>query len=725
MASSGSAIEDYKVVVSHWPDDGKAYFNMAAAEYKLGHFQEATNDYGQALRVNATWANALYGRGLAYVKLGNFDSAIADYTAALANGSSYSGEKGIAAVYFDRGIAYQKKFDVDQKDMELLSKARQDYQAAIEHGLKTADVYYDLGFACQKENKTDEAIANYGLALEQKPEYGEALRQRGEEYDAQGNWDAALKDLEKAKGLLPDDAAIYDALGRAHYGLREYQIAAEDYSKEIEIRAKGAYGPEIERRATAEAYVSLGTARYHAHDLPGAIEAYKKAAELRSDYALAYCDLNAVYLSSGEYDKAQQSRAAAMNASPADAKTSCKGEVLSESDVAARRDFKEGKYQQAAQGYRAAIAQNANDAEAHYGLGVSLYESDPKDLAGAISEFDMAISLRPQFAEAYNGRGLAYRAQGNLTAAEKDFRKAIEQRADFRAALLNLADVRAAQKEWADALTYYQKRTALQPDVALAWEGSGLARFKMNDFDGAAADYTKAIGLRADSVNAFLGRGDCYAKQGKWTEARADYDKALENYNASAAYGGKEKNGATLAGILLDRGVARFQLGDKYGARADYQKAVRLNPKNGTGYYDLGYVSLMENHLGAALADSNKAARLSDQKNADALDVEAIAQGDERHLKRSLADFNKALALKPGDVDLLFNRAAVEVALNQFGEAITDYDAVTVARPNDAEAYYRRGIAKGAKGDYQPALDRLWKSDFVEPELLESLCEPF
>jgi tetratricopeptide (TPR) repeat protein len=703
------AIQDFRVAVGLKPNDSRAVLNLAASEFDRARYPDAANDYSGALAHEKS-VEAFYGRGLAYEKQGDFDRAIQDYTAALELSPATPEQ---ARIYYDRGVAYQRKFDLDQKNKELLAAAIQDDKAAIERGLKTPEVYYNLGFACQKDGRTGEALTSYDSAVNLRADYGEALRQRGEEHNAKGEWDAALLDLEKAKLLRPEDANVLNALGRAHYAKGEFDRAAEDYLREIEIRAKGEYGQEVERRATAEAYVARGSARYYAKDVRGSIEDYTKATGLRSDYALAYCDLNAAYMKLGELDKASETRATAMRVAPEEAKKLCKGGIASESDLVARRDFKEGHFQQAAQGYKEAIRQDPNDASAHYGLAVSLYERDPRDLTGAIAEFSAAISLKSDFAEAYNGRGLAYRALPNLAEAEKDFRKATESRANFAAALLNLAEVQLAQKQWQESLSNYNKSNALRLDKPMepgqyaAWEGRGLARYKTDDLPGSLADYTEAIALNGNSVQAFLGRGDAYAKQEKWTEARKDYDKALDNYNANKEF--RSKNPGLLAGILVDRGVVRYQLDDKAGAKEDYTKAIQADPKNGSTYYDRSYLNLMENHLGAALADSGEAVKLNDNNNGDALGMEAIERGDQKKLNAALADFDKAIPLKPHDTSLLFNRAAVLVALNEYDRAIADYDTVIHERPNDAVAFYRRGIARGAKGDFPAAL-----SDYTE-----------
>ena len=104
----------------------------------------------------------------------------------------------------------------------------------------------------------------------------------------------------------------------------------------------------------------------------------------------------------------------------------------------------------------------------HYNRG--LVKANSRDFNGAITDYNKAIELNPNYAEAYKGRGWAHHGLKQYVAAIKDYSKAIE----------------------------------LKPDFALAYNNRGLAKANSRDFNRAITDYNKAIELKPDYVSAYL-----------------------------------------------------------------------------------------------------------------------------------------------------------------------------------------------------------------------------
>jgi superkiller protein 3 len=58
----------------------------------------------------------------------------------------------------------------------------------------------------------------------------------------------------------------------------------------------------------------------------------------------------------------------------------------------------------------------------------------------------------------------------------------------------------------------------------------------------------------------------------------------------------------------------KYELGDKQGAIADYNEAIRLNPKDDGAYYNRACYYSLENNLELALSNLQKAIQLSPER---------------------------------------------------------------------------------------------------------------
>ncbi|MFN5303466.1 MAG: tetratricopeptide repeat protein, partial [Pseudanabaena sp.] len=70
----------------------------------------------------------------------------------------------------------------------------------------------------------------------------------------------------------------------------------------------------------------------------------------------------------------------------------------------------------------------------------------------------------------------------------------------------------------------------------------------------------------------------------------------------------------SLADAYYNRGNARSNLGDKYGAITDYNEAIRLKPDQANAYYRRGAIKKERGEKQEALADFRKALELYQQQ---------------------------------------------------------------------------------------------------------------
>jgi len=150
---------------------------------------------------------------------------------------------------------------------------------------------------------------------------------------------------------------------------------------------------------------------------------------------------------------------------------------------------------------------------------------------GAITNYNRAIKLNPNFADAYNHRGIAYRNLGQLKQAICDYTKAIE----------------------------------LKPNYTEAYNNRGVAYDKLGQLEQSVFDYDKSIELNPRFAQAYNNRANAYAKLGQFDRAISDYTRAIKNNsNLAEAYG--------------NRAVTYALTGKPKGARKDLLKAIEINP---------------------------------------------------------------------------------------------------------------------------------------------------
>jgi GT2 family glycosyltransferase/Flp pilus assembly protein TadD len=191
----------------------QGYLEQAKTYAKRGEWQTAINCYQQATAVNPNNPNAYHQWGDALINLQRWEEAVELYHRALAinphlEWSQYNLGEVLSRLerWEEAIVAYQKAFDLNpnlpniykkladafyQRAMrdreELLAAYLQEIQAnpneiknyhqAIELQPQNAELYLKLGNALVANQKLDEAIVTYQMALQLQPEYFEAQQQ--------------------------------------------------------------------------------------------------------------------------------------------------------------------------------------------------------------------------------------------------------------------------------------------------------------------------------------------------------------------------------------------------------------------------------------------------------------------------------------------------------------------------------------------------------------------
>jgi tetratricopeptide (TPR) repeat protein len=140
-------------------------------------------------------------------------------------------------------------------------------------------------------------------------------------------------------------------------------------------------------------------------------------------------------------------------------------------------------------------------------------------------------------------------------------------------------------------------------------------------------------------------------------------------------------------------------------AMSDFRAALRLKPSDDE---DLAGYSQSLSGLGqyaAAAAQFRKALAVSPQKAAywNGLCWAQAASG--RQLSQALTACNRALAIEPGAPGALNSRGLVYLRMKRFSFAIADYSVSLRARPQQASAWFGRGLARLSAAEIAGAED--------------------
>ncbi len=122
-------------------------------------------------------------------------------------------------------------------------------------------------------------------------------------------------------------------------------------------------------------------------------------------------------------------------------------------------------------------------------------KSDLGDKQGAIADYNQAIKIKPDLAEAYLGRGLVRFDLEDNQGAIADYNQAIKIKPDLAEAHLGRGYAKGTLGDNQGAIADFNQAIKIKPDLADAYRNRGLAKSNLGDKQGAIADYNQAAQL--------------------------------------------------------------------------------------------------------------------------------------------------------------------------------------------------------------------------------------
>ncbi|MEJ2008788.1 MAG: tetratricopeptide repeat protein [Acidobacteriota bacterium] len=301
-----------------------------------------------------------------------------------------------------------------------------------------------------------------------------------------------------------------------------------------------------------------------------------------------------------------------------------------------------------------------------------------KDFTAAESDFRKAIQSDPSFAPAHRGLGIALWQQGKLGAAWTE-----------------LGEV--ARLEPKSARAHYELgQLAWQIYSAPSGTAAASAGLSPGYFKSLAlSQIEKAVSLEPRDFSMRLDLSEVELEAGRKKQAQADALGAIQLASSAPE--------RARAQVALAR--ASFATGDELGAEAAYKKAIAEDPHSGSAYYGLGQIALFQRKPDAAEKYFSQAIQVSpDLAPAYAALAQLLVKGGRP--MEALSMLKKAVAIDPEDWQSQYELAKLLLEAGNSAQARELFTKILAAQPDFLQAREQFALMRLREGDVQGAMSQ-------------------
>jgi tetratricopeptide (TPR) repeat protein len=550
-----NALDDFKKSLERRPNNPNVLFSRGTTKIRMEDYQGAINDFDTLILLRPDIEQAFLNRSIAKAKIEDYKGAIEDCNKAIRKNIFY------VEAFIQRGLLH--------KETEQFDAAIADFDQAIKIDEKNPLTHFYKAAASILVGDTANAITGFDKVIQLDPFNDLTFYNRGLIKAEQGNFDDALSDFENVLKINPRNVYTWYNKGIVNLRTENFEAAKRDFTEAIRLF------PDF-----AAAYMNRAQARQQLDDRKGANEDYELAIAIINavNEGEDFGFINAYYSADSTYLKNIIEFETDFNAyNPEDGRIQHQRVLIelqpnfmiqfyAASKVAANEkktgyfypplsDFKYNSDQFALgissqevqlSGSEARIISdkvdsimyfNPFDAENYFVKGI--FNWNRMNYGEAITAFDRAIELIPDYAEAYFNRA-------NVLFELIEHQYTLEQTTQPIVLTQDGAvkSEEASDQELPDfgpVLEDYDRVIAIDPKMSFAWYNRANIKNRMRDFEGAIQDYTVATSLNPDFAEAFYNRALTLIYLNRNRDACYDLSKAgelgiAEAYNVIKRY---------------------------------------------------------------------------------------------------------------------------------------------------------------------------------------------
>jgi pentatricopeptide repeat protein len=524
-------------------DSTGGHHMLGKTHFMLGDFPNAISELEAALKLAPNDHDVAYTLGLAYLKQRQFAPAERIYDRIL----KQFGDRPQLRIIFGR--AY--------RETGFLPEAIEEFKRAVALDPRFPRAHYYLGLTYLLKDGTarlNDAREEFKVELAANPDEFFANYYLGVIYAIEREWDLAIRFLQKASRIQPNNPDPYFHLGQAYQSKGEHNQAIEVLRKSITLN------PQLNHNdyQVTSAHYRLGQSLLKVGQTEEGQKELQLAAQLKSESFKRDEERATAYLNAASL-REQDNTAPAIN--------SAEGIVA----MTIPLDEKTREALQTSEAYYAKVV-----ASAHNNLG--MLQAQRENFRKAVEEFALASNWDPKLEGLNFNWGLA----------------------SFKA------------EQFKDAIPPLEKELSMHPANTAASQLLGMSYFVLENYAKASELLSKVLSSKPDESGLYYPLAISLGKQGKKDEADRVIKQMLERGNSPQVHlllgqAFNDRGDTTKAldelknALSLDSktplahyysGLIYVKLGKLDQAQQEFESELVLNPKDVRARYHLAFVLL-------------------------------------------------------------------------------------------------------------------------------------
>lgn len=212
----------------------------------------------------------------------------------------------------------------------------------------------------------------------------------------------------------------------------------------------------------------------------------------------------------------------------------------------------------------------------YYNLGVKGMNAQKPEFA--IEQFNLAITINPKEADAYEGLAITHLNSGNADEGIDTYKKALELNPKKAQSFFNVGGALMNADRVEEALEMFQKGHEIDPEEINILQNMAIAQYQLGDKEGASESAEKALAIAGDDPKILNIAAQIFLQAENFEKAAEILDKVVElqpdNMDA-----------------MFNLAIAYRQLGKGDQALTLFQKSVESNPDDVDSWYQLGLLA--------------------------------------------------------------------------------------------------------------------------------------